>query len=41
LYRAAAKLRELKVPSSPRGKDEDDKNQAWNVQNLASLLRNY
>jgi site-specific DNA recombinase len=40
LYRAAAKLRELKIPSRP---DEaySIAGRKWNVQNLANLLRNY
>lgn len=41
LYRAANKLRELKIPCRPNGDEKSKRGQVWNVQNLAALLRNY
>lgn len=41
LYRAAVKLRELKIPCRPSGDEKSKRGQVWNVQNLAALLRNY
>ena len=41
LYRAAAKLRELKIPCRPIGDEKSKRGQLWNVQNLAALLRNH
>ncbi|MBX3115688.1 MAG: recombinase family protein [Fimbriimonadaceae bacterium] len=41
LYRTAAKLREQNVPCRPNDNEKNERNQIWNVQNLASVLRSY